>query len=72
MEPADGEETEDVWHRRSGAVSQSHGGRMGERSWEHPAGSVVSNGNNDNSVCVSSDLMGLLDDLRDDREVELG
>lgn len=45
---------------------------MGERSWEHPAGSVVSNGNNDNSVCVSSDLMGLLDDLRDERKVELG
>lgn len=52
-------------------MSRSHGGRMGARSWEHPAGSVVLNGNND-SVCVSSDPMGLPDDLREKEEVELG
>lgn len=45
---------------------------MGDRSWEHPAGSVVLNGSNDSSVCVNSDPRGLPDDLREKREVELG
>lgn len=53
-------------------VSQSPDGRTGEGRREWPTGLVVLNGNNDRSVSIGSDTMGLPDDLREPREVELG